>query len=255
MSQFGNLYSQYYDLLYQDKDYQAEEKYVSSLIQNYMPKAHSLLDLGCGTGKHAELFCDRGLFVHGVDLSLEMLNIAEKRRIGKENQLSFSHSSIQNLSLDKRFDVITSLFHVMSYQNSNQELIQALEVAKDHLVDDGILIFDFWYGPAVLTERPTTRIKRLENDLIKVTRLAEPILHPQINCVDVHYNIFIRDKFKNNIFVEKKELHQMRYLFDTELELICEQVGFQVLDKYEWMSNKSPSFNSWNVVWILKNSI
>ncbi len=47
----------------------------------------------------------------------------------------------------------------------------------------------------------------------------------------------------------------MRYLFDTELELICEQVGFQVLDKYEWMSNKSPSFNSWNVVWILKNSI
>lgn len=252
MSQFGNLYSQYYDLLYQDKDYQAEEEYVSFLIQSYKPQACSLLDLGCGTGKHAELFCDRGFTVHGVDLSLEMLNIAEKRRIGKENQLSFSHSNIQNLSLGKKFDVVTSLFHVMSYQNSNQELIQAFEVAKEHLVDDGILIFDFWYGPAVLTERPTTRIKKLENDLIKVTRLAEPILHPQINCVDVHYNIFIQDKFKNNTFIEKKELHQMRYLFDTELELICEQVGFQILDKYEWMSGKLPSFNSWNVVWIVR---
>lgn len=252
MSQFGDLYSQYYDLLYQDKDYQAEEEYVSSLIQNYMPKAHSLLDLGCGTGKHAELFCDRGYTVHGIDVSLDMLKIAEKRRIDKEDQLSFTHSSIQSLSLDKKFDVITSLFHVMSYQNSNQELVQAFKAAKDHLGDGGILIFDFWYGPAVLTDLPVTRIKRLENDLIKVTRLAEPIFHPQINCVDVHYNIFIQDKFKNNAFIEKKELHQMRYLFDTELELIFEKIGFQILDKYEWMSEKSPSFNSWNVVWIVR---
>ena len=44
----------------------------------------------------------------------------------------------------------------------------------------------------------------------------------------------------------------MRYFFDTELDIICQQVGFEIEKKYEWMSDKTPNFNSWNVVWILK---
>jgi len=53
--------------------------------------------------------------------------------------------------------------------------------------------------------------------------------------------------------IEKKELHKMRYFFDTELEIICNLVGLTILKKYKWMSNKSPDFSSWSVVWILKN--
>jgi SAM-dependent methyltransferase len=254
MSQFGHLYSQYYDLLYQDKDYIGEVEYIDGLIKTHKGEALTLLDLGCGTGKHAELLCDSGYHVHGIDLSTDMLEIAEKRRSGKENRLSFSHSNIQNLALNQKFDVVMSLFHVMSYQNSNQELVKAFQVAKDHLVGDGVFIFDFWYGPAVLTDLPTTRVKRLENEWIKVTRLAEPVIHAQENIVDVQYNIFIKNKETQSV-VEKNELHSMRYFFDTELELICDKVGFEVLNKYEWMSQNTPNFNSWNVVWILKNSI
>lgn len=251
MSQFGHLYSQYYDLLYQDKDYIGEVEYINGLIKTYKGEALTILDLGCGTGKHAELLCDTGYNVHGVDLSTDMLKIAEQRRVGKENRLSFGHSNILELALNQKFDVVISLFHVMSYQNSNQELIQAFQVAKNHLKEDGVFIFDFWYGPAVLTDLPTTRIKRLENDLIKVSRIAEPILHPQLNLVDVHYDVFIQNK-SNEEIVEKKELHKMRYFFDTELDLICEHVGFEVLDKFKWMNSDSPSLDSWNVVWVLK---
>ncbi|MFW2605353.1 class I SAM-dependent DNA methyltransferase [Aliarcobacter butzleri] len=252
MNQFGDLYSKYYDLLYSDKDYISEVKYVDSLIKANSKNTKTLLDMGCGTGKHAELFCDMGYEVHGIDLSEDMLKIAENRRIGKENKLSFSHSNIQNLSLNKKFDVVVSLFHVMSYQNSNSELFKAFEVAKNHLNNDGIFIFDFWYGPAVLTDLPTTRVKRLENDNIKVTRLAEPILDAQKNIVDVNYDIFIENKETKEV-IEKKELHQMRYFFDTELEFICESIGFKILNKYEWLSYKKPDFSSWNVVWIIKN--
>jgi SAM-dependent methyltransferase len=251
MRQFGDLYSKYYDLLYRDKDYASEVEYVDGLIQSSTNHAKTLLDMGCGTGKHAELFCDKGYVVHGIDLSENMLRIAETRRNGKEDKLTFSHSHISDLALDKKFDVVVSLFHVMSYQNSNDELIKAFEVAKKHLVDGGIFIFDFWYGPAVLTDLPTTRVKRLENEHIKVTRLAEPVIHPQQNVVDVNYNVFIENKQTKEV-VEKKELHKMRYFFDTELDLICQKVEFNVIQKYEWMSNKSPDFNSWNVVWVVK---
>ena len=251
MSQFGDLYSEYYDLLYSDKNYVAEVEYVDNLIQSNRSNTKTLLDMGCGTGKHAELFSDRGYIVDGVDLSEDMLKIAETRREGKENKLTFSHSNIQELNFGKRFDVVVSLFHVMSYQNSNEELIKAFEVAKNHLNEDGIFIFDFWYGPAVLTDLPTTRVKRLKNKSIKVTRIAEPIMHFDKNIVDVNYDVFIEDNNSKEI-VEKKELHKMRYFFDTELEMTCKQVGFKIEKKYKWMSEENPNFNSWNVVWIIK---
>ena len=251
MSQFGNLYAQYYDLFYSDKDYVGEVNYVDDLIKTHIKEAKTLLDLGCGTGKHAELFCEKGYDVHGVDLSDEMLKIAQTRTLNKKNKLQFTHSNIQELQLNQQFDVVVSLFHVMSYQNSNEALIQAFEVAKKHLKQGGIFIFDFWYGPAVLTDLPVTRVKRLENEYIKVTRIAEPILHPQKNTVDVNYDIFIEEKSSNQI-IQKKELHPMRYFFDTELELVCEKVGFNIENKYKWMSQHRPDFSSWNVVWILK---
>ena len=150
MSQFGNLYSQYYDLLYSDKNYKGEVEYINKLIKENFLEAKTLLDMGCGTGKHAELLCDAGYNVHGIDLSEDMLKIANNRCKNKEDQLSFSHSDIQELDLDRKFDIVVSLFHVMSYQNRNSELIKAFEVARNHLKDGGIFIFDFWYGPAVL---------------------------------------------------------------------------------------------------------
>ncbi|RXJ82203.1 class I SAM-dependent methyltransferase [Arcobacter sp. F2176] len=251
MNQFGDLYSQYYDLLYSDKDYEKEVDYVERLIKSNLPQAKTILDMGCGTGKHAELFCNKGYKVHGIDLSEDMLKIAHERARNKEDRLSFSQSKIQDLNLRKKFDVVISLFHVMSYQNSNEELIKAFEVAKTHLNTNGVFIFDFWYGPAVLTDLPTTRIKRLKNEHINVTRIAEPTLECQKNLVNVSYNIFIENKLSKNI-IQKNELHQMRYFFDTELELICEKEGFNIEEKREWLDSKNPNFNSWNVVWILK---
>ncbi len=248
MIQFSDIYSQYYDLIYKDKQYKAEAEYINSLILEHKKDTKEILELGCGTGRYTELFCDFGYSVHGVDMSLEMLRIAEQRRIGREDRLRFTHSKIQDLDMDKKFDVIVALFHVMSYQTSNEDLIKAFQVARKHLVDGGLFIFDFWYGPAVLTNPPVVRVKRLENEKIKITRIAEPTIYPQYDIVDVNYDIFIEDKEENKI-IEIKELHKMRYFFDTGLEMICNMVGFQIMNKFEWLTYKSPDLGSWYVVW------
>ncbi len=252
MTQFGDLYSQYYDLLYKDKDYASEVEYVHGLIQKYSFDCKTILDLGCGTGRHDELLCEKGYIVYGVDISEGMLKKANERRKGKEDKLYFVQSKIQDLELSEKFDVIISLFHVLSYQTLNEEVIKYFETAKKHLREKGIFIFDFWYGPAVLTDLPTVRVKRLEDESIRITRIAEPMLHPQKNIVDVNYTIFIENK-ENKLFTEIKEIHKMRYFFDPELELFCDMLGFKILAKYKWMTEKSPDFKSWNVVWVVGN--
>jgi len=85
--------------------------------------------------------------------------------------------------------VVIALFHVMSYQPRNADLRDAFATASAHLKRGGIFIFDYWYGPAVLTNLPTVRVKRVENGDIGVLRLSEPSIKVNENIVDINYLI------------------------------------------------------------------
>ena len=252
MSVFGN-YSRYYDLLYRDKDYIGEARFIHQLIQNHAPNSQSILELGCGTGNHAMLLAKEGYSIHGIDLSEEMLQQARDRLSNLTpdlvSHLTFSSGDIRHVRLNQKFDVILSLFHVISYQTSNEDLQAAFATVKEHLKPGGIFIFDCWYGPAVLSESPTVRIKRLENDEIQITRIAEPEVYPNDNLVDVNYQVFIRDKDSKSVD-EIQETHRMRYLFQPEVNLLLNNLGFTVVDSKEWITRNTPSFKTWGIYFI-----
>jgi SAM-dependent methyltransferase len=241
---FAN-YSKYYDLLYRDKDYAAEARYVRDLVARHRPNARSFLDLGCGTGRHARLLAEHGYEVSGVDLSEEMLKVAR----ASAPELHFTHGDVRSVRLGRKFDVVASLFHVMSYQTTNADLRAALATIREHLAPGGLFVFDCWYGPAVLTSRPETRIKRLEDAQIKVTRLAEPVLHENDNVVDVNYQVTIRDK-NTGAIDELNETHRMRYLFAPEVRLLLDEAGLSLLQLSEFMSERQPGIHSWSAVFV-----
>ena len=62
-------YAEYYDLLYKDKDYVAEANYIDGILQKYATGCQKILELGCGTGKHAELLSHKGYEITGIDMS------------------------------------------------------------------------------------------------------------------------------------------------------------------------------------------
>ncbi len=248
MSVFDKYYAQFYDMLYKDKDYESESNYIISLIKKYNPEAKSILDLGCGTGRHAELFSNKGFIVLGVDQSKYMLNEAMNR---KNNNLDFIEGDIRFLKLDKKFDIVTALFHVLSYQITNKDVESLIRTAYNHLNKNGLFIFDFWYGPAVIIQKPEVRIKELENDNVKFIRVAKPMIDFSRNVVEVCYKIFVVDK-KNKTFLEHEEIHPMRFFFDPELELFIENIGFKLESKFSWLKFEKPSENDWSVVWVVR---
>jgi hypothetical protein len=146
---------------------------------------------------------------------------------------------------------VISLFHVMSYQTTQDDLSAAFTTATAHLVPGGIFIFDFWYGPAVLHQQPSLRVKRLEDDRIQVTRIAEPVMHPDEHIVDVHYQVFIRSK-SDRIIEELLETHRMRYLFDQEIDDLLARQGLRLLDRSEWLSGKQPAQDTWGVCCVVQ---
>jgi SAM-dependent methyltransferase len=239
-------YSNYYDLLYKDKNYNSEVDYVDILIKENHPQANTLLDLGCGTGRHNILFEEKGYKTIGVDLSYDMIKKAKEL-----NKSAFIQGDIRNIKLNQQFDVIVSLFHVMSYQTSNDDIAAVFQTAKNHLNSDGLFIFDCWYGPAILNEQPVTRVKRMEDEKIYVTRLSESTLHANTNLVDVSFEVFIEDK-GTKITKKLNELHHMRYLFFSEIVQYAKQVGFEIIAFEEWLTRKQPGLYSRNVVFVCK---
>jgi SAM-dependent methyltransferase len=246
-----NLYAKYYDLLYQDKDYEADVEYILSLItRNASLVSKQILDLGCGTGTHAAIFSDKGYCVDGVDISSQMISRA-KVNFGANPKLNFSEGDITSFNVKKEYDIVTSLFHVMSYQNSNDAILSSFQTASKHLKKDGLFIFDFWYGPGVLTNPPVIREKKLENDEIKVKRIATPIMHNERNVVDVNYEIDILNKLTGSAETIS-EKHSMRYLFKPEIEFYLQKSRLKLMGFYQWLTLDTPTMDSWNVVAIAK---
>lgn len=244
-----DAYSRYYDLLYRDKDYESEANFIAEHIKNQAPKANRILELGCGTGAHAEYLAKMGFSIHGVDLSNPMLAKAQARHntlppdVAK--RLSFERGDIRKIRINQTFDTIISLFHVMSYQTKNDDLIAAFETAATHLNPGGIFLFDFWYGPAVLTEKPEIRVRRMRDENFEVIRIAEPTMHPNDNIVDVNFSVIIKDN-KINVTENINESHSMRYLFIPELEYMLSNLGFQICLFGEWLTANKPNLKTWN---------
>jgi len=255
MSVFGR-YSSYYDLLYKDKDYRTEARFVQELIARFRPGSQQVLELGCGSGGHAFELAQMGFGLHGVDLSRDMLDVAERQLARQptdiQSRVKFSQGDIRQFDLARRFDCVISLFHVISYLPTLADIRLAFQRVNRHLHTGGVFLFDVWYAPAVLTARPELRVKRMSNPEIAVTRIAEPVWHPNECWVDVCYKVFIHDLKTDRIEELETEIHRMRYLSLPEITLLAELCGLQVIHTGEWLTQNPPSEKTWGVCFVLK---
>lgn len=251
MSDVFDAYAAYYDLLYSDKDYSGEAEYLDALVKGLAPHARELLELGCGTGTHASYLAKLGYTVHGIDASDAMLARANKASAALPGEvsanLSFEFGDVRHWRGNRLFDVALSLFHVFSYQVTDEDVRAAFTTASMHLRKGGLLIFDFWHGPAVRAIQPEQRTRELENDDIQLTRRAKPESFPDQNRVNVHYEITVENRHTGDR-TQFHEIHRMRYFFEPELEHFLQQAGFELLCMCEWLGDSRPTEASWGAV-------
>lgn len=241
-------YARYYDLLYREKDYETETRFVHEQLLRGGRQAGRLLELGCGTGKHAVEFARLGWAATGYDLSDGMVELARERAAGlpaaMAANLQFTQGDVRTVRNGQRFDAVISLFHVMSYLTTAADLGAALGSAAAHLEPGGRVFFDFWYGPAVLSDPPAVRVKRLSDDRIEATRLAEPELRVNENVVLVHYHIFIKDRSSGAVS-ELRETHRLRYWFLPELEQLLGLAGFRLSESGRCYAEHPLGIDTW----------
>jgi len=240
-------YGKYYDIIYADKDYEKECDFLEEALRRYskfMPK--TILDGGCGTGGHAIPLTKRGYEVTGIDLSEEMINIAKEKANKNRVKIDFKVMDLRELQLNKKFDACICMFSVINYLSTDKDLLKALSKIRNHIKENFLLIFDFWYGPAVLTILPTLRMKTIEKGGVRVTRFAEPHLDVFHHTCEVNYHVMVTKE--NLVVYEGKEKHLIRFYFPEEIKHYLEESGFQLLRFCPLLDlNAQPSEKTWNV--------
>ena len=249
MSSVFRRYAEIYDAIYSNKEYVSESAYVLDLVDGLSDK--TLLDIGCGTGRYSEIFAQSANAVTGIDISDEMIEIANgrKRNLPKDLQSKIQYQVGDACTFESpiTFDVVCSMFHVINYQTSNSNLEAFFDTAYNALKPSGQLVFDFWYGPGVLFDKPSTRVIEVNTSGYEIERKATPKLRINDNCVDVTYDLRVQYQDESKELVSFTETHSMRYLFVPELEFFSRN-KFKIEHVYAWRTRNDPRESDWSAV-------
>lgn len=246
MTIFSEVYANQYDQLHADKDYVGECDLIEEVFRHFgTDQIHTLVDFGCGTGNHSIPLSQRGYSVTGVDLSAQMLRAGRRKAKQAHVKVKWIKADIRNVNAGGPFDTGLLMFAVLGYFLSNEDVLTVLGNVRRHIRLGGLLVFDFWYGPAVLTIRPSDRVKIITFADGKIIRTTTARLNSRYHICEVHYHLWQLNG--NRVTAEREELHTVRYFFPMELELMLSQSGFSLISLTAFPTlNREADESTWN---------
>lgn len=138
-----NLDPEFYDLQVDwQKRLEKEKDFFVKLIKERNIK--KILDIGCGTARHARMFSDYADKVTAIDPSSEMVDYARKSVVKSAN-VTLMNGGFENLNTLPlgEFDLVTSLGNTLPILGSRKKVKEALKSVRKKLEEKGVAVFQF----------------------------------------------------------------------------------------------------------------
>ena len=138
MSKLYTDLAEIYEAMYSSFiDYKAEFEFYESILKRYDRK--EILELGSGIGHLGDFFQKNGFEYSGIDLSEEMVKIAEKKYL----ECKFLKGDIRSFKLSKQVESIIMVGRTISYLLTNKDVLSTCKHVSNNLERKGIFSFDF----------------------------------------------------------------------------------------------------------------
>lgn len=219
--------ARYYDLIHSWKNYAADVERIMSLVDSERPTAVTLLDAGCGTGRHLELLRDR-FDVAGTDGSQAMLDVA-RGRLGREVPLV--QDDLRTFDMGRHFDVAVCLFGGLCLLRTLGDAGRAMRNMAKHLSPGGLLLIEPWVTAERFEEgfidARAYSASRGSVCVASVGRLEDRIAH-----LDMHYLIVTTEGVSHLVEPLEAgvwtEAEYMQLFEDAGLEVEHDPVGLDM---------------------------
>lgn len=107
-----------------------------------------VLEIGCGTGRILLPTAEAGMHVVGLDRSPTMLSILRRKldaySTDTQSRVELVERDMRNFSLARRFRLVTIPFRAFLHLLTSKDQRQALACIREHLADDGRLVFNIF---------------------------------------------------------------------------------------------------------------
>lgn len=171
-----DIFYQYYDVIYRDKDYKEETQMVFDLSKKYgLGEPGKILEIGCGTGNHTKELASKGVDLVAIDIDAKMVEIAKKKlKTNKGRRVSILETSVEKMH-EGKFDLALALFNVVTYIDGTENLKSFIQGVSRNLKDGGIFVFDAWNGAAALLDPPKPKRTVIKNGAETVEAYLNPV--------------------------------------------------------------------------------
>ena len=213
---FEQWFGEDYLHIYQHRDEREAEHAVELIAANLAGREiHSVLDLGCGAGRHTKVLFERGWTV-GLDLSMALLKVARRESPGAP----YVRADMRELPFaDDSFDLVVNLFTSFGYFEDDREHARVLSRVCAVTRHGGTFVIDFLNAGQVRREL-VPYDERVKNGItIEQTRT--------ISQDDRFVEKRIRLRGRGKEYIER-----VRLLSEADLERMLSVAGFDVSKRF-----------------------
>ncbi len=224
--------ARYYDRLTADVDYAGWADYVERHIQKQKRPVRTVAELGCGTGSLTELLARRGYRMTAVDLSPDMLAMADQKCQGLG--VLFLCQDMSWLVLPSPADAVISCLDSVNYVTRPAALRRTFLRVYRALAPGGLFLFDV-KTPAALAGADGQTYLGEDEDLFCVWRGD---YSPKRRVCGYGLDLFVREA--DGSWSRAGEYHEEYAYTPEELDGFLREAGFSNIKVYGDKTMRAP---------------
>lgn len=253
MSSYLGRHASLYDVFYAAKPYAEEAAFVDRCLREHGGPAveggpKRLLELACGTGRHAVELQQLGYDVLATDYSDDLLEVARERARSSGAPVRFERQDMRSLTVPgESFDAAVCLFDAIGYVQTNEGIVSTLEGVHRALRPAGLFVFEFWHAAAMLRAFEPARVREWRLADRTVVRISETELLASRQLARVRYRI--HELCDDGTFHQLEETQLNRYFLLQEMAYFLTSCSFDLVAAFDGFTPKTNvDENSWHVV-------
>ena len=213
-----------YDQLMIDAPYEEWVSFVLKMIETNNVDCKKLLDVGCGTGNIAIPLNKQGISVTAVDLSEEMLLVAQQKSEREDAKVRFFQQDMRHLESLGLYNVVISLCDTINYLADEAEVASTFQGVFEHLDESGMFIFDV-HTPYKINKIFNGSTYAYNGE--EISYIWECFQGEESNSVEHDLSFFVQTD--EGLYERFDELHKQRTYSLPFYKNALEESGFEII--------------------------